>query len=219
MGVVATVAGAVGGIGTSTFAIAIAAQAPSPCVLIDGQSGGVPIDLLLGAEQEPGIRWSQVQVRSSNIAADTIRAGLVARHGLFVLSADAAATSDPTALAHLVGALRAGEGSVVIDLPRRHPARAALEPELDLLLVPPTMFGVVAAGGSLHEATRLLLVETGRADVSRDQCEHFLGRRIGGVLRWQSALTAAATSGVLPPAGTDVMRVAAGLWQEVFDAQ
>lgn len=219
MGIVVTVSGTVGGIGTSTFAIAMAASAAVPCVLLDGQSHGAPLDLLLGAEQVPGIRWSQVQVRSANIAAETIRDGLVVHHGLHLLSADAVAVAESAALMHLVQALRASDGTVVVDLPRRHPARAALRPELDVLLLPPTMSGIVAAAGSIHDGTRLVLVATGRADVTREQCERFLGSPVLGPVRWQQAIGVAATAGALPPVATDVARTAALLWQELTDGR
>ena len=73
MGSVITVSGAVGGVGTSTLAYAIASQLPQSAVLIDAQPSGTPIELLIGGESEPGTRWHQIHVATPDIDPKTVR--------------------------------------------------------------------------------------------------------------------------------------------------
>lgn len=214
MGLVITVSGAVGGIGTSTFAWALAQQPAEPGwlpVLIDAQPDGAPLDLTGGAEQIPGIRWSQVRIRSTDIAAETIVSSLPTHHGVAVLSADAGATADPIALGHLVEVLRSGDHVVVLDLPARHALREAMQPKIDVMLLPPTMGGIVAAFRSMRPATQFVVVDIGRGDLLPDQLAEQLGRPPLGVVRWQRAVAASSIAGTRIPAGTDVMRLAAGI--------
>ena len=209
MGVVVTVCGSVGGIGTSTLAFALALQAGPGTVLIDGQSDGVPLDVLIGAEASPGIRWSQVRIRTSDIAAETIRASLPDCHGLRVLSADRDAAADPTAVGHVVEVLRTEDGVVVIDVPSRSSLRQTLVPDVDALLLPPTLPGIVAARHVVLPTTRVAVVNTGSADVQSSRIGHYLDRDVVGTMRWQRAVSVAATSALPLPATTDVMRIAA----------
>lgn len=60
------VVGGSGGVGASTFAAALALAAPTGVLLdLDPLGGGV--DVLLGAEHEPGARWSGVRVRGGHL--------------------------------------------------------------------------------------------------------------------------------------------------------
>jgi len=215
MGMVVTVAGAVGGIGTSTFAYAVALQVGSALqvghkpVLIDAQPDGVPLDLVVGAEQVPGIRWSQVRIRSADISADTILSALPTHRGVAVLSADREATADAVALGHVVQVLRDEQCVVILDIPARHPLRASLRPEVDVLLLPPTLGGIVAAHAALREGTQLVLVDIGRADVTAPMVGEYLAYSPVGVVRWQRSVTAWAAAGGNLSRSSDVMRVAA----------
>lgn len=216
MGILITVSGAVGGIGTSTFAWAIAQQVahlmPShTSVLIDAQASGPPLDLIAGAERVAGIRWSQVRVRSADIAHETVLAALPVHCGVSLLSSDEDATADGVALDHLVGVLRSESCVVVLDISARDARRESLAPEIDLLLVPPTMGGIVSAHRSLRPDTRVVLVETGHADVVLNQVAEYLARPELGSVRWQRAVIAGERSGAGTPRSTDVMKLAASV--------
>lgn len=217
MGRVVTVSGSVGGIGASTFAFAVALQTGPEAVLIDGCQG-LPLDLLIGAEARAGARWSQVRIRSSDIESDTVRAALPEHHGVRVLSSDAQAVPDAIAITHLVQALAKAPGAVVVDLPARDPLRTALRPDLDVLLLPPTVHGVAAARMSVRSGTRAIVVRTGAADVAEATIAGFIGVPVGHVVRWQRSVSLAATAGAPPPAHSDVMTVAARLLEDVIDA-
>lgn len=209
MGVVVTVSGSVGGIGTSTFAFAVALQAGSGAVLIDAQSDGVPLDVLIGAENAVGTRWSQVRIRSSDIAADTVSAALPEHHGIRVLSADRDGLPDAVAVGHLVTVLRAEADVIVVDVPARHPMRQSLRPDVDLLLLPPTLPGIVAATHALLPGTRACVVDLGFADIPLSRVGEYLDHPVAGTIRWQRAVSVAATAGDPLPLGCDVMRLAA----------
>ena len=215
MGMVISVSGAVGGIGTSTFAYALALQADpvlqSGCraVLVDAQSDGAPLDLLVGAEAAPGIRWSQVRIRTTDIAADTILAALPQHRGVAVLSSDRDAAVDAAALGHVVSVLREENCVLVLDLPARDPLRESLRPDIDVLLLPPTMCGIVAAHVAMRESTVPVLVEVGSADVSAQMVAEYLAVQPLGVVRWQRSVRAGFVAGGSLPGTTDVMRIAA----------
>lgn len=217
MGPVVTVSGSVGGIGASTFAFALALQAGLGAVLIDGCQG-LPLDLLIGAEARAGARWGQVRIRTADIEPDTVRAALPEHLGVRVLSTEAAAVPDAIAITHLVQALAKAPGAVVVDLPARDPLRSSLQPDLDVLLLPPTVHGVAAARMSVRSATNPVVVRTGAADVAEEAIAGFIGVPIGHVVRWQRSVALAATAGAPPPAQSDVMMVAARLLGGLADA-
>lgn len=210
-----TVSGAVGGIGTSTVAYALSLAAGPGSILIDAAPVGVPIDILIGAEGRAGARWSQVRVRSGEIGADVITAGLPEHLGLRVLSADAGAVADSAALAYIVHSLRHASTAVVVDLPARHPGREALRPDLDLLLLPATLPGIAAARIGALPSTGLVVVDTGRADVQHETVGDYVGRPVLGRVRWQRSITSAALAGVALPDASDVMQLATKLLRAV----
>lgn len=216
MGHVATVSGAVGGIGTSTLAYALALQPSTVVALIDAQSDGAPLDILIGSEGVPGARWSQVRVQSEAIDADTILDALPEHAGIHVLSSDRAGTSDARALRFLVGALRDHCDLVVLDIPSRDTGLDALQPDLRVMLLPPT---VAALGSALAAPSTDLIVvaDIGRADFPIGATGDYLGGEVAGVVRWQRAVTMAAAQCVPPPASSDVMKVAAGIWGRLRD--
>ena len=215
MSMVVAVSGSVGGIGASTFAWALAQQltladgeAQHVC-LIDVQPDGAPLDLIVGCEQTPGIRWSQVRIRSTDIAANVILQALPAHHGVAVLSADSGATADPVALGHLVAALRRDGCRVVLDIGARDAVLPTLQPDVEVLLLPPTLPGIVAAHAVLRRGAELIVVDTGNADVTPEMVATQLGRAPRASIRWQRSVRDAAVSAAPFPATSDVMRAAA----------
>lgn len=218
MGFVVTVSGAVGGIGTSTFAYALALQAPGPALLIDGQPDGVPLDLTLGIEAEPGARWSSVRLGSADIVTSTVLEALPVSHGVRVLSADREAVADPTAMALLVTAMREACDLIVLDLPMRAADASALNPDLRLLLVPPTTPGLGAALVATRTGHAIVGVDTGQGGIPIGRFHEYLEHPVAGIVRWQRAVTVAAESCLPPPSSTDIARLARLIWGGVSDA-
>ena len=211
MGLVVTVSGAVGGIGTSTFAYALALQQPERAVLIDAQPAGTPLDLLIGAEAEPGTRWRHVHV-TADIGPETIRAALPSWQRIRFLSADRERTANAAALLHLVSALRADD-LVILDIDARNPVLETLQPDLRVLLVPTTIYGLGAA--LCVEGAVPVLVETMPADFS----VHDFAQYLPGVATFNHELAVwqlmRETS--MPPLTSSVMRAAAAVMQHAGD--
>ncbi|WKE51167.1 septum formation initiator [Corynebacterium tuberculostearicum] len=118
------VVGASGGVGTSTFAAALArtqCAADGRALLVDAHPCSGGLDLLLGVEAEPGARWPELTVGDGSIdAADLYRALPSTPDGVAVLSAARSTVADPfrldkDLLARVVGAAHAGEGICVVD--------------------------------------------------------------------------------------------------------
>ena len=118
-----------GGAGASTFGAALAiAAADTLLVDVDPWSGG--LDLLVGLEGQPGLRWPDVSVQSGRVNVAAIRDALPCHRGVGVLSG-ARQEADITigSVLAIVDAGRRGGVTVVCDLPRRltEAAEAALD--------------------------------------------------------------------------------------------
>ncbi|WP_067842609.1 septum site-determining protein Ssd [Nocardia lijiangensis] len=91
-GVVVAIAGASGGAGASILAAATALRAAAEgfrrdTVLVDGAPFGGGLDLLLGIENGPGLRWPDLVVEDGRVAATALHSALPkASPGLSVLS-------------------------------------------------------------------------------------------------------------------------------------
>lgn len=127
-GEVVAVTGGRGGAGASVFAAALALGTPHS-VLIDLDPIGGGIDLLLGAESAPGLRWPDIAVKSGRLNWAEVRAALPAHGPVAVLSAGRSGVEiDCGAAESIIESARRG-GFVVCDVPRRltDAAVAALE--------------------------------------------------------------------------------------------
>ncbi|MDK4330842.1 septum formation initiator [Corynebacterium accolens] len=120
------VVGASGGVGTSTFAAALArshctADEQARALLIDATAHSGGLDLLLGVEALPGARWPELNMGDGSIdAADLYRALPSTADGIAVLSAARSTVKDSfkldtTLLAAATSAAHAGEGLCVVD--------------------------------------------------------------------------------------------------------
>lgn len=123
-GAVIGVVGGSGGVGASTFAAVLAAQAPGS-VLVDLDETGGGIDVLLGIEAQPGARWSQLRVAGGEFDAEVLARGLPRWGSVPVLAADvapparaapavvrAASTAGPAVLALARGTSAAREAAL-----------------------------------------------------------------------------------------------------------
>jgi secretion/DNA translocation related CpaE-like protein len=117
-GVVAVIGGR-GGAGASLFAVALALAA-ADALLVDLDPWGGGIDLLVGGESAPGVRWPDLALRGGRLNWSAVRDALPLHRGISVLSGtrrgDEVAAGPVEAV---VDAGRRGGVTVVCDLPRR----------------------------------------------------------------------------------------------------
>lgn len=123
------VVGGCGGAGASVLSVCIglvAARLRPPALLIDVDPAGGGIDLVLGLEEQPGLRWPDLAEASGRLSPVGLRDALPSSQALAILSCGRPAQPDvpEQALRTIVAAGRRGGGVVVLDLPR-HPTSAA----------------------------------------------------------------------------------------------
>jgi secretion/DNA translocation related CpaE-like protein len=124
-GRVIAVTGGRGGAGASTFATALA-QVASASLLIDLDPWGGGIDLLVGSESVPGLRWPDLSLRGGRLAWAAVRDALPSHRGISVLSgARHGHEIDAGAVEAVVDAGRRGGMLVICDLPRRMTSAAS----------------------------------------------------------------------------------------------
>lgn len=147
-GRIIAVIGGRGGAGASTFATALA-RAAAASLLVDLDPWGGGIDLLVGSESVPGLRWPDLRVQGGRLAWAAVRDALPDHHGVSVLSgARHAHEIDAGAVESVVDAGRRGGVLVICDVPRRMTAAAACSLDrADLVVVITTcdVRGVAAA--------------------------------------------------------------------------
>jgi secretion/DNA translocation related CpaE-like protein len=115
--VVAVIAGR-GGAGASLLATALA-QTASDGLLIDADPWSGGIELVLGTESEPGLRWPDLALESGRLTFASLRDALPRRDGVSVLSSTCTGGDiDAGPLAAVIDAGRRGGATVVCDLPR-----------------------------------------------------------------------------------------------------
>jgi secretion/DNA translocation related CpaE-like protein len=124
-----------GGAGSTVLAAATSSLAPSPAFLLDCDTLGGGVDVLLGCEQAPGPRWSQVRLRGGELDPQTLRAALPRWRVVSVLAADRPSDLDAATVLTVVRAARR-IGSVILDIPRQPPLlRSALTGSCDLVVL------------------------------------------------------------------------------------
>ena len=121
--VIAVAAGRGGG-GASVFAAALAQSAGAQSVgggalLVDLDPCGGGIDLLMGTETTPGLRWPELADASGRLSWTAVREGLPRYRDVSVLSCTRTYHEiEAGAAAAIVGAGRRGGATVVCDIPR-----------------------------------------------------------------------------------------------------
>lgn len=123
------VVGGRGGAGTSVFAVALAQSAPA-ALLVDGDPWSGGIDLVLGSEDEPGLRWPDLALQGGRLGYPALRDALPRRGAVSVLSSGRTGVDiEAGPLGAVVDAGCRGGVTVVCDVPRR--CTAAAETALD----------------------------------------------------------------------------------------
>jgi secretion/DNA translocation related CpaE-like protein len=192
-GTTVSVLGACGGSGSSTFAAALAVSGATSRVahgrgalVVDADPLGGGLDLVLGAEDRPGVRWPELAHTSGRLSASTLREALPRSRDLSILSWDRGDPVEvgPAAMRSVLTAGQRGHGLVVVDLPRHLDAaaeEAVVRSAVTLLVVPAEVRAVAAASRVLAQvrplAPRLALVVRvpGPGGLGADQVAESLG--------------------------------------------
>ena len=150
-GDVVAVIGGRGGAGASLFAVALAHTAADP-LLVDLDPWGGGIDLLVGAETTPGVRWPDLALQGGRLNWSAMRDALPQRHGISMLSGTRRGCElDAGAVDAVVDAGRRGGATVVCDVPRRltDATQTALDTADLVVLVSPCDVRACAAAATI----------------------------------------------------------------------
>lgn len=202
------VIGACGGAGASSFAATLARvrSRSRPVALIDLDAAGGGLDVLLGIEESPGLRWPDLSSARGEVPGQDLL-DLMPRWGeVAVLSGDRMRpASAPDEIRALVLGALAGVSDLVLDLNRmENPIQAC---DRVLVVVPRDLRAVAGAQvtlAKLEEAgfarTQLGLVVRGPAPGGLDpfQVEQVLGVRLAVQLRADRGLAQAIERGAGP---------------------
>ena len=135
-GDVVAVIGGRGGAGASLLAVALAQVASDP-LLVDLDPWGGGIDLLVGGETTPGVRWPDLALQGGRLNWSAVREALPRHRGISMLSGTRFGYElDAGPTGAVIDAGRRGGATVVCDLPRRltDAAQTALD-TADLVVV------------------------------------------------------------------------------------
>lgn len=201
-----------GGAGASTLAINLGLRAVSQglsVLVIDIDPTGGGIDLTLGAEEQQGTRWCDIDPGSGRIAAGTLVNALPVFNGLSFLSHGRARVHVPEVevLAAVVDAGRRGFDLVIVDLPRGlSPATELLISQADLSVIAVrNHVRSVAASASVREWIRSVggkthcVVAAGHKGVSVPDVALALGEKDLSEIPFIPSMSTRADEGEFPP--------------------
>jgi secretion/DNA translocation related CpaE-like protein len=205
------VGGACGGAGTSTLATALTLAAGTTAdagvLLVDGDGWAGGLDLLLGAERSPGLRWPELAGVSGRVGGPALAAALPEACGVPVLAASREQPEEVPAealLAVAIGARDSGCG-VVVDLPVRSAAAEALLAEVDLavLLVPARLRAAAAARALLSNersgwASAVVVSRPVPGGLTRAEVADVVGRPVAAELATDRSAVARSERGEPP---------------------
>ncbi len=151
------VLGACGGAGASVFAGAVAfagARAGVTALLLDCDPWGAGLDVILGVEHSPGLRWKDLSAPAGRLPAQELTMAIprirVGSAGISVLSHGRESTGepDPDVVDVVIDAGRRAGAVTVVDLPRQPgptPDRVLERCDLAVLITPADVRGCWAA--------------------------------------------------------------------------
>ncbi|WP_187288042.1 septum site-determining protein Ssd [Segniliparus rotundus] len=160
-GRIIAVIGARGGAGVSTLVAAtalVAARSGLRSLAVDLDPLGGGLDVVLGMEREPGLRWGDLALVGGRVSAAALHEALPSRSGnLSVLGAGSADLSaprgaiEPEAALAVLDSTRSAGDAVVVDLPRHWGdlQQAVVATADSTILVLPAELRAIAAGRSL----------------------------------------------------------------------
>lgn len=137
------VMGASGGVGASTLAVLLAAEAAARgtrTLLVDGDEWGGGLSTALSAQHVPGLRWPDLLRASGTINPEQLAASLPQLGAVAMLSWPSRVQADApvqtaAAVGEVVRAATAAYGLVVVDIARNPAALASLAPHCQGLAV------------------------------------------------------------------------------------
>jgi secretion/DNA translocation related CpaE-like protein len=212
-GLVAVVGGR-GGAGATTLAVALAltaARSGRRALLVDADALGGGIDLVLGGESDPGLRWPDLGDTRGRVPGATLMGAVPRMHDLSVLSWDRSDVLRVPAEA-MEAVLEAGRRScdlVVVDLPRAldEAGRIVLSlADLVLLVVPAEVRAAAAASRVATQLSphcgdlRLVVRGPAPSGLGADEIAGALGLPLVGFLRAEPSLDLALERGEAPAA-------------------
>lgn len=218
--------GASGGVGTSSLVMGLAAAAASAgrrTAAVELAPFGGGLDLLVGAETRPGLRWADLAKASGQIGA--LDGRLLVRDSVSVLALDRAhpAQPPPGAVGAVLTALRRTHDVVVID-GGRGGVPAGVGRETRVVLVVASDVSSVAAGRMLLAAGDLesprLVVRTGPSrTLPPAAVAEALGLELLGVVRHDRAVPRLAQAGAWPGSrsAAHFRRDTARIWEAMSD--
>lgn len=197
-GLVVALAGASGGLGVTTLVSGLALRAASdgPAVAVDlaGASGG--IDLVVGAEQVSGLRWSDLEHARGELGELTLPA--VEGASFLAPSRDRFSPPPLAAVRAAVGALARTNTLVMIDAGRERPS---VECDQFILVVGADVRSVAAARMSPGRQPTGIIVRTGYGrSLPPDVVARSLGVPLVGVLPEDRRVARLSELGLLPTA-------------------
>jgi secretion/DNA translocation related CpaE-like protein len=212
-GSVVCIVGGRGGAGASTMAAALAltaARRHMRVVLVDGDPLGGGIELVIGAEAERGLRWSELRSVRGRTSGIALRAALPTCVGIEFVSWDGAAGHGvtPAAMKSLVQAAVRVSDLLVADIPRYVDDAASevlVRSAATFLVVPAEVRGAAAARRVLSKVSQLagniraVVRVPGPSGLGANAVAESLGIPLFGELRPERGLALALEHG-LPPA-------------------
>ncbi len=206
--VVVGVIGGAGGVGSTTFAVALAQVLAErgPALLVDTDGDGAGVDRLLGIEAESGVRWDALMQSAGRLSSRALREALPRRHELSVLTwpVDRSRGLSTAAVREVLAAARRGYPGVVVDLPRRSDpiAEEVLARCDEVLLVStmtlPAVSAAVRVGARLPGTATRLVLRGRAAGLQRAEVERLLGLPVAAAMTDQRRLDEAVSLGLGP---------------------
>lgn len=207
------VIGGRGGAGASTLAVALAVTAARDRMrpmLIDLDSLGGGVDLVLGGELESGLRWEDLAAVRGRLQPGLLDAGLPRACGVGFLTFDRVGEfrAGVEAVEAVLDAAGRESSLVVIDLPRQVDdlTRAALRHTGEVLLVVPAEVRAGAAAGRLVAAieplcrqVRLVVRGPAPTGLTPQAVADALALPLAADLRAEPGLAGALDQGLAPP--------------------
>ena len=214
MGAVVGVVGARGGAGASVVAAALARGAARRRVrtcLVDLALVGGGLDVLLGVEAQPGVRWPDLSDARGRLDGDELLARLPRWSGVPVVSTERGSGPDPAALVDVVAALAevtaAHAGVLVLDVDRAALASGAGVPGLleacdEVLVVAPldvlAVAGAAAVRDRLDGPAALVVRRPAPGRLSGAEVADAVGLDVAATVRWDRGLAGAIERGAGP---------------------
>ncbi|MFI6584761.1 septum site-determining protein Ssd [Embleya sp. NPDC050493] len=206
------VLGGCGGSGASTLACALAVTAGRRglnAALVDVDPLGGGLDVLLGGEDESGLRWPDLASARGRIDGGALSDALVHLHGLTVLSWDRERPPGipPDTIRSVVRAVRRRHDLAVLDVPRHADsagAEALRQCDTGLLVVPAEVRALAAAAqvsariGPMLRDLRAVVRQPSSSGLTSEAAARGLGLPLAGELRPEAGLSAAAERGDPP---------------------